>query len=243
MPQGRCPTGACERLEESLQMLNVGSEGQRDVVPVSTPRRAHSAWRWFAAMVAFTLLLSACGSSEEASTEAPSEVDAQADDTTQPHDDHDDDDDHDGSGLGAHEHGSAQLSVAWIGADIAVDLISPTQNVIGFEYEPETEEDRSTAAERTEAIATTGMVTINEAAACEQTGPVTTETEREGSHSEITVSWLFTCDNPDEINEVDLTALFAEFPAFEDIDAEWVSETDQSAAELSPERTTLRLGS
>ena len=168
------------------------------------------------------------------------------DDEDHADEDHDDEDhdDHDGEGsggLGAHEHGSAELSVAWVGSDVVIDLISPTQNVFGFEYEPETEEDLAIEAERTEALTASGIVGISEGADCELTEPATADVEREGSHAEVTVSWAFSCANPDEISEVDLGPLFAEFPGFVDIDAEWVSETSQSSAELSPQESTLRL--
>ncbi len=207
--------------------------------------------------LALMLGLAACGSAEEVSSSAeadPAAVveeqgdeeqgDEDEDDHDDEHDDeHGDDDQNDSSGLGAHEHGAADLSVAWIGTDVVVDMISPTQNVFGFEYEPETEEDLATAAERTKALTTDGIVAVNAEADCTLLEPATTEIEREASHSEVTVSWAFTCANPDQIESVDLTALFAEFPGFEDIDAEWISESDQSGAELSPDQPTLRLTS
>jgi len=46
-------------------------------------------------------------------------------------------------------HGSAELFVAWSGSDVVVDLISPANNIFGFEYEPSTEEDIATVADRT----------------------------------------------------------------------------------------------
>ena len=163
------------------------------------------------------------------------------------HDDGDPDDEHDhdegSAGLGAHEHGTAELSVAWIGAEVAVDLISPTFNVFGFEYEPTTDEDLAIEADRTEAITASGMVSINDEAGCALSGRAGTETEREGSHSEISVSWLYVCDDPDEIDEVDLSELFTTFPSFEEIDAQWISESEQSSAALSPSSPTLSLRS
>lgn len=157
-------------------------------------------------------------------------------------DDHDDHDD-DASGLGSHEHGGAELSVAWIGGDVAIDLISPNFNVFGFEYEPETDEDVAIEADRIEALTSPGLIAVNDEAGCTLTEPASTEVEREGSHSEITVSWLFTCANPDEISDVDLGGLFNEFPSFEDIDAQWVSDSAQSSAELTPAAAVLRLDS
>ena len=114
------------------------------------------------------------------------------------HDDDDDDHDHDegSSGLGAHEHGTAEMSVASIGADVAIDLISPTFNVFGFEYEPSTDEDIAIEADRTEALTAPGVVSINDGAGCALSDPVGTEIERDGSHAEITVSWSFVSTTP-----------------------------------------------
>ncbi len=133
------------------------------------------------------------------------------------------------------------MSVAWIGADVAIDLISPTFNVFGFEYEPSTDEDIAIEADQTEALTAAGVVSINDEAGCALSEPVGTEIERDGSHAEITVSWSFVCDDPDAVTEVDVSELFSEFPAFEDIDVEWISESEQSSAELSPSATTLTL--
>ena len=202
-------------------------------------------------LLVLMVALSACGSTDDTGNEVDQGAAASTDSGDHDDDDHDehhdddlDDDDHDdggSAGLDAHEHGSADLSVAWIGSDIVIDLISPTQNVFGFEYEPESDEDLATATERTEAITADGVVAINDQADCDLTEPASTEIERDGSHSEITVSWTFSCSEPAEITEVDFSSLFAAFPGFEDIDAEWVSETNQSSAELSPAETTLRL--
>ena len=124
---------------------------------------------------------------------------------------------------------------------MAIDLISPTFNVFGFEYEPTTSEDLAIETDRTEAISAASIITINDEAGCTLVDPVETEVERDGSHSEITVSWLFVCDAPDQVEELDATQLFAEFPNFKDVDAQWISASDQSAAELSPSATTLPL--
>lgn len=157
--------------------------------------------------------------------------------------DHDDDDHDDASaGLGAHEHGVAELFVAWSGADLIVDLVSPAFNIVGFENEPTTDEELAVVADRTEALTTPGIISINDAAGCALVGDVATETEFEGSHAEITASWSFACDNPDGIEQLEAAELFAEFPNLEDIDAQWASDTGQSSAELTPSATTLAFG-
>ncbi len=156
--------------------------------------------------------------------------------------DHDDHDDESGS-LGAHEHGTAEMTIAWVDGDLTIDMISPNFNVFGFEYEPESDEDIATEAQRIETLTTDGILSVDDDAECTATEPVETEIERDGTHSEITVTWQFTCENPDAITELDASTLFTEFPSFEDIDAQWLSPTDQGAGELSPSAPSLSLQS
>jgi len=153
-------------------------------------------------------------------------------------DDHDDHDDSSG-GFDAHVHGSAELFVAWSGSDVVVDLISPANNIFGFENEPSTDEEQSVAAERTEALTAPGVIAFNSEAGC-NLDAVASDVAFEGSHAEISASWMFACANPDAINELDTGALFSEFPGLLDIDAQWASESRQSASELSPSSTVLR---
>lgn len=189
----------------------------------------------------------------DADEEHDEDDDDHDDDADEEHDEHDDeehdehdevdhDDDGSSGGLGAHEHGVAELSVAWSESEVIVDLISPTQNIFGFEYEPSTDEERALVADRTEALSEPGVLVINEEAGCDLVDDVATEVEFEGSHAELTASWLFRCEHADEISQLDVAALFAAFPNIEDIDAQWVSPSGQSAAELSPSATVLDLG-
>lgn len=178
---------------------------------------------------------------EGADSHSDEEADGDKDDDEHADDEHDEHNDEDGSsgGLGAHEHGAAELSVAWTEGDVIVDLVSPTYNIFGFEYEPSTDEERSLVADRTDALTEPNVIRLNAEAGCELVDEVVTELEFEGSHAELTASWLFTCENADEIGQLDVSTLFAEFPNFQDIDAQWVSPSGQSAAELSPSSTVL----
>ncbi|MCH9835824.1 DUF2796 domain-containing protein [bacterium] len=193
--------------------------------------------------------LQACGVDDDSANTDASAMTAAGDEvavdeTDHADDDHADDDhadDEGSSGLGAHEHGTAEMTVAWIGGDVAVDLISPTFNVFGFEYEPTSDEDLAIQADRTAVLTSPNMIVIDDEAACALADPVGTEVERDGSHSEITVAWLFECENPNGISQIDASGLFDEFPNFEDIDVEWISESEQSSAELTPTETGVTL--
>lgn len=57
------------------------------------------------------------------------------------HDHRHDHDHHHGDSLGAHQHGVAQLNLVVEGSRIEMELDSPADNLVGFEYIPSREED------------------------------------------------------------------------------------------------------
>jgi len=131
--------------------------------------------------------------------------------------------------------------VAWSGSDVVIDLISPADNIFGFEKEPSSDEERALVEAQTALLTQPGVLTFNDEAGCESTAEPDVEVIFEGSQAEVMASWLFVCAEADEINQLDTSVLFEAFPDFEDIDAQWVSDSSQSAAELSPSSTILRL--
>ena len=213
------------------------------------------------------VLLSACGSADEPAGEAQTATSAESDHAEEPDDhdaeegeddsaDHEDDsadhqddsaddeDDHDDAaseGLGAHEHGAADLTVAVAGPDVVLELISPAQNVFGFEHEAVSDDDLATVADRTDVLKEGDVLAVNDEAGCSLSEPGSTQIVQDGSHSELTASWTYACDNPEEIAAIDASTLFAEFPNFEDVDVQWISDSAQGAGELSPSEDSLRL--
>lgn len=237
---------ASKRMETNDKAASTDQDLMRTLPSMATPRPILCT---IALALAGLLGLSACGSgSDEATTAGVEEEDHDHDHDEHKDDEHDEhkDDEHDhddegSAGLGAHEHGVAELTVAWDGGDVVVDFISPTYNIFGFEYEPESDEDIAVAEEQTAMLTAAENFAINAEAACSPNGDVTTDIEYEGSHAEITASWLFTCENPDELSQIDTAALFAKFPNLEDVDAQWASADTQSAAELVASATVLVL--
>ncbi|MEM7125355.1 MAG: DUF2796 domain-containing protein [Chloroflexota bacterium] len=239
---------------------------------------------------------------------------------------------HDGDGerreLGAHEHGVAELMIAWSGNDVAIDLQTPAFNVLGFEYEPTSDEEKALMAESVAALEAGGLLQLSPEAGCTLvSATVQTAYSEEGHdeeshseeghdedaeghdgeghdedaeghsdeeghdedgeghsdeeghdedaeghdgeghdedaeghdgeghgeeghdeddhseevHSDIDVSYNLECQQPENLASVDASALFAQFPNFEDIDVQWISDTQQSAGELTPDNPTLSL--
>jgi hypothetical protein len=160
---------------------------------------------------------------------------------------------------GAHEHGAATLTVAWSGNEMEIELNTPAFNLFGFEYEPSTDEEIQLVEEAVQALESGDLLIINAEAACHLSdSDITTGWEQEGehadaehdeeehaeegeTHSDVRATFTQMCDSPDEIRSLDLSPLFNRFPNLEALEAQVVSDTSQSAAELTAESALLGL--
>jgi hypothetical protein len=161
---------------------------------------------------------------------------------------------------GAHEHGVALLTVAWSGSEIVMELETPAFNVLGFEHAPSTTAEEELLAESVamlqegnllQILAADAECTLSDAVVNTTIGEDEHEHEEEGEaeheeeegevHSDIDVSYTFQCQNPEQIEMVDAGELFAQFPNFEELEVQWVSDTQQSSAELTPDNPIVTL--
>jgi hypothetical protein len=163
---------------------------------------------------------------------------------------HEEDDDH--RQHGAHEHGAATLTIAWSGNDLAIDLQTPAYNILGFEYVPNSDEEQTVFEESVAILETDELIQLSPEANCALiTAVVQTELaeemhedgeeheDEEDTHSDIDVAYSVQCQNPDKLESLDASELFVHFPNFEMLHAQWVSDTNQSAKNLTPEDPTL----
>lgn len=177
---------------------------------------------------------------------------AQTDQTEQPseHEEH-----------GAHEHGTAHLSIAIADQALEIHLDSPAANIFGFEHEAHSEADKKTLAEASAQLAAgADLFAFEPAAACkfktaeiktegaepadhdeheaatqqtETTKPTTHQhqTETNEAHQDLQVTWLFTCEQTDALKTITPT-LFSRFSGFKNLKVEWVSAKGASATQL-----------
>lgn len=201
-----------------------------------------------------------------------------ADEHGQEEGDHSDEDENERREHGAHEHGAAALMIAWSGNEMAIDLQTPTYNVLGFEYAPTSDEEKALLMESVAALEEGGLLQLSPDAECTLvSASVQTEFTKEGhdsdeeghdkeghdeeghdsdeeghgeeghdeeshdeeTHSDIAISYNLECQQPDNIASLDASELFAQFPNFEDIQVQWISDTQQSAADLTPDTPVL----
>ena len=165
---------------------------------------------------------------------------------------------------GAHVHGVGQLNLVVEGSVVEIELISPGANIVGFEHEAESPEDRAAV---TEAVAIledgASLFAFPTAAGCRlgeadvESGLIESDhaehesgeehAEHEGEdhaehedeeHAEFHARYHFDCDDPNVLSHVDVK-LFDRFPATKELDVQAVSPGGQSAAELTAESARL----
>ncbi|MDR1662460.1 MAG: DUF2796 domain-containing protein [Azoarcus sp.] len=166
-----------------------------------------------------------------------------------------------------HEHGVARLNVALEDGRLAIELDSPLANLLSFEHAPRTDsqrdEVRAMVAKLRKADA---LFVLPKAASCRlesvalesgnlpgnllvpaalatggQSGGAQANDEKDGAaeHGELEASFVFRCDKPETLTQIDIR-LFGAFPALREIEAQIIVPGRQSAAELTPKASLLK---
>ena len=133
---------------------------------------------------------------------------------------------------GAHEHGTGTLNITQSEQDIEITLDSPGMNLFGFEYQPKSDADKqAVAAAEAKLWIGANLFGFDEAADCKQTAATLDTTAEDDAHSDVAMSWAFTCTKPDALETVS-TKLFSTFSGFHQLNAEWVTNAGASALKL-----------
>ncbi len=156
---------------------------------------------------------------------------------------------------GPHVHGTAQLTLALEGKELAIQLRSPADNVIGFEHPPTNETEQRRLQQAIQQLSNASAIfTLRDAALCRaEPGRVTSgllsntshseqsvtaqtqapvQNHDEHEHADFTVAYRWVCAQPQALGAIDVK-LFALFSGFHAINAEWVSPTGQGAKTLT----------
>ncbi len=176
---------------------------------------------------------------------------------------HEHEHDHEKRQHDAHVHGIAALNLALEGDEVHVELDSPAANIVGFEYAPSSEADHA-ALDKAVATLQDGdrLFRFNAEAGCrmekanvasslldeehgehkgdhghekhEEHGHDKDEHEHEGeTHSDIKAAYHFECDQPGKLTQLTVE-LFEAFPGTEELNVQYVIESKQGAAQLTP---------
>ncbi|WP_417605928.1 DUF2796 domain-containing protein [Oceanimonas baumannii] len=158
---------------------------------------------------------------------------------------------------GVHEHGFGQLNLAISGQQLALELFSPAADIVGFEHNPVTSEERATFADALQkAQDADALFTLPASAGCvlQQAQHIENnehaehghnahdehehehEHHDEHAHKDIKLSYSWQCSQPDALNQLNAAGLFQQFPSFNRISLQGIAPDTQIAATLTPEQ-------
>ena len=136
---------------------------------------------------------------------------------------------------GKHEHGSSSLSIAIDGDEMAIDLDGPAANLIGFEHQPSTPEQKAVLAKALDVLRVGDALFLTPAEAnCRMVSAAVSPPEfGADGHSDLEASWEFRCGNPGALQWVDVQ-LMAKFPGIAKLATGIVTPAGQKAVVLTP---------
>jgi len=171
--------------------------------------------------------------------------------------------------MDAHEHGVGALNIAIEGKSVAMELKAPGADIVGFEYEATTAEDRASIDQALAQLsAPLELFTLPAAAEC-----VATETnaaleqeemaekdhdhghshdhdhghdhgeksEAKASHTEFHANYMLTCGKPEAITNIDFP-YFDLFPNAMELEVQLITDQGASAFEVERDNPQLSLG-
>jgi Protein of unknown function (DUF2796) len=162
--------------------------------------------------------------------------------------------------LGAHVHGHGLLNIAIEGKKVSMELEVPGADIVGFEHEPSTAEQRAALAEAKAKLANASVLFAPEPkAGCSlerakvsteashehhdhdaKSGGPGQEKEEEAGHSEFHGEYIFTCASPSRFTAMTF-GYFKEFPNAQELDITIVSPKGQSSFEVKRDKPSLDL--
>lgn len=156
--------------------------------------------------------------------------------------------------LGAHEHGVGRLDVALDGRTLELQFDSPAMNIVGFEHEATSDDDKAKVANARELLLKpNALFNIPDAANCSATSvklssPLFGDKQDEQGkndagdheHSEIHGRYAFTCDAPATLKKLDLSNIFNTFPHTRKLQVQLISPSGQSGAEVIAANPVLK---
>jgi hypothetical protein len=160
---------------------------------------------------------------------------------------------------GAHEHGHGTLDVAIEGKRVSMTLAVPGADIVGFEHEATTQEQKEKVAKAKKILADAlAVFAFPAAAGCKLTeAKIEVGAEEhehkdehkkdaggkaeEEHHSEFHAEYALSCDVPEKLTGIEFK-YFELFPDAEELDVNVASENGQTKYEVTREKPSLKLG-
>ena len=163
--------------------------------------------------------------------------------------------------LDAHEHGVGQLNIAIEGTNVAMEFEAPGADIVGFEYEATSVDDRARIDQAVARLASPlDLFALPVAAQCvameanvalkgddhekhedhEDEQHQDDHAEAEVSHTEFRADYVLTCATPDAITAIEF-AYFDQFPNAQELDVQVITDQGASAYEIERDNPVLNL--
>jgi hypothetical protein len=175
----------------------------------------------------------------------------------------------------AHEHGVAHLNVALEGNDLYIEFTSPAANIVGFEHQPRTHNQKDavkaavsklhegdvlftlSAGSKSKLVKSSVVTDIDKDTdhhsesehvhgekghhgQGQHHNKKNSQTDEHERHSEFKAEYHFVCKKPDRLLQIDVK-LFSVFPGIEHIEVQLLTETKQTAVELTAKKNRISL--
>lgn len=141
---------------------------------------------------------------------------------------------------GSHQHGHAELQLAMSGQQVELLFVSPAQNLLGFEHEARTPEQKKAVETVVRWLNETPLINTPTASCSLESLDIHSqfagntgghESGDHGQHADFEVSQVLTCPGLREANAL-TTPLTGRFPGLEHLDVAWTGPDGQGAIEL-----------
>jgi len=161
--------------------------------------------------------------------------------------------------LGAHVHGHGRLNIAIEGRKVSMELEVPGADIVGFEHEPSTPEQKAAVVEAKAKLANALALFVPPAqAGCEVTSAkVSVEAEHEHGdehehhhdakeeeeghhHSEFHAEYELQCQSASQLTSLTFD-YFRAFPGGQELDIAFIGPKGQSSFEVTRDKPTLDL--
>ncbi len=145
----------------------------------------------------------------------------------------------------AHQHGVAELDVAWDGAKIELTLFGAGDNFVGFEHRAKTAADQAATQAAVDTLrAGSKMFTFDAAASCtpvqQSVTPPLSDGQDDNGHANWSANWTFQCQAPAELQQMRVR-LFEHFPALRKLQVQFITADRQGLQDLTPQAFELSL--
>lgn len=144
---------------------------------------------------------------------------------------------------GAHVHGMATLDLVMDGQELMLHLQSPLMNFLGFEHQPETEQQKAIYHDMLQQLEMLDVLLTVEGSTCKAESIEIDEpfdSQGQAGHADLDVSYFVRCEQPDNITGLKIN-LFDVYNRLETLQVQMVLPTGQQQLELNPQRTTIRI--